>query len=87
MREIRRTQPLKVPDIHVTPEMHDVNKHLFKFENITKSTNQIFGKHISKHLESPSEGSDLASWARHFPLCRRSSATGVPKPGHSGIVL
>jgi len=56
MREIRRTQPLKVPDIHVTPEMHDVNKHLFKFENITKSTNQIFGKHISKHLESPSEG-------------------------------
>jgi hypothetical protein len=44
-------------------------------KHITKSTNQIFGKHISKHLESRLEGSELASWARHFPFGMPSLAS------------
>jgi hypothetical protein len=38
-----------------------------------KARNQIFGKHILKHLEVPSEGPELASWTRHFLY-------GMPSP-------
>jgi hypothetical protein len=39
-----------------------------KLKRITKSTNQIFRQHISKHPEIPLEGSEMAFWARHFPF-------------------